>query len=187
MKKQKEECHICYNLGHIILELYNVVVQIQLTTSKRKRNSQHTNYTHKQIANFSCPVQLFWISLFSSKYFAWDCSSQETLSWLLVIQKLIVMSEKGSCWHGIKTDILRIPYSIFHILIPKSVYIHPHFVCLGKFADISFLNHFGAIYGLRTSNVADSRTLPFPRCLADSSCLVMIEDFEQHRRFSVAF
>ena len=36
IKKQKEECHICYNLGHNILEHYNVVVQIRLTTSKRK-------------------------------------------------------------------------------------------------------------------------------------------------------
>ena len=41
----------------------------------------------------------------------------------LVIQKFIVMSEKDGSWHGIKTDILRITYSIFSILIPKSVLI----------------------------------------------------------------
>ena len=40
---------------------------------------------------------------------------------VLVIQKFIVMSEKYVSWHGIKTDILRISYSIFIILIPKSV------------------------------------------------------------------
>ena len=37
------------------------------------------------------------------------------------IQKLIVMSEKDGSWHGNKTDILRITYSKFRILIPKSV------------------------------------------------------------------
>ena len=31
------------------------------------------------------------------------------------------MSEKDASWHGIKTDILRITYYIFSILIPKSV------------------------------------------------------------------
>ena len=40
---------------------------------------------------------------------------------VLVIQKFTVMSEKDGSWHGIKTDILRITYSIFSILIPKSV------------------------------------------------------------------
>ena len=30
--------YLAYNLGHNILELYNVLVQIQLTTSKTKRN-----------------------------------------------------------------------------------------------------------------------------------------------------
>ena len=37
------------------------------------------------------------------------------------IQKFIVMSEKDGSWHGNKTDILRITYSKFRILIPKSV------------------------------------------------------------------
>ena len=31
-----------YNLGHNILELYNVLVQIQLTTSKAKRDISYT-------------------------------------------------------------------------------------------------------------------------------------------------
>ena len=39
----------------------------------------------------------------------------------MVIQKFIVMSGKYVSWHGIKTDILRVSYSIFIILIPKSV------------------------------------------------------------------
>ena len=34
---------------------------------------------------------------------------------------LKVMSEKDGSWHGIKADVLRIKYSIFSILIPKSV------------------------------------------------------------------
>ena len=40
---------------------------------------------------------------------------------VLISQKFIVMSEKDGSWHGIKEDILRITYSIFSILIPKSV------------------------------------------------------------------
>ena len=55
------------------------------------------------------------------------------------------MSEKGGYWNGITTDMLHIPYSIFRILIPRSVYIGPHFVSLGKFVDISYANHSGAI------------------------------------------
>ena len=35
--------------------------------------------------------------------------------------KVIVMSEKDGSWYGIKTDISRIAYSIFSILISKSV------------------------------------------------------------------
>ena len=44
--------------------------------------------------------------------------------------------------------------------------------CRGKFVDIPYDNRFGAIMDLHISNVADSRTFPFPRCLADSSCIV---------------
>ena len=40
---------------------------------------------------------------------------------VLVIQIFIVMSEKGGCWHGTKTDILCITYSILQTLILKSV------------------------------------------------------------------
>ena len=40
---------------------------------------------------------------------------------VLVIQKFIMMPEKDGSWHGIKTDTLRITYSIFSILIPKLV------------------------------------------------------------------
>ena len=47
IKKQKEECHICYNLGHNTLELYNVVVQIQLTTSKRNVIPSIANYVYE--------------------------------------------------------------------------------------------------------------------------------------------
>ena len=43
---------------------------------------------------------------------------------VLVIQKFNVMSKKDSSWHGIKTDILRITYSIFSILISKSVLVY---------------------------------------------------------------
>ena len=44
--------------------------------------------------------------------------------------KFIVMSEKDGFWHGIKTDILRITYSMFtiSILIPKSVLVFFTFV-----------------------------------------------------------
>ena len=47
---------------------------------------------------------------------------------VLVIQKLIVMSEKDGSCHGLKTDILHISYSIFNILIPKSVLVFFAFV-----------------------------------------------------------
>ena len=50
----------------------------------------------------------------------------------LVIKKFILMSEKDGSWHEIKTDILRITYSIFSILIPKSVLVS------FKFAPTSF-------------------------------------------------
>ena len=62
---------------------------------------------------------------------------------VLVIPKFIVMSQKGSFWHGIKTDILHITYYIFHILIPKSglvfFYNRPHFIWRQG------LNHCGAL------------------------------------------
>ena len=83
------------------------------------------------------------------------------------------MSKKNGCWHGIKTDILRITYSIFQILISKSVLlfftfdptsfnyieliIHDfHFCpCLSKFVDIPYINYFGTImvYELRTLQI----------------------------------
>ena len=56
----------------------------------------------------SCPVFLDLSIMFQI-----SCSGlQLPGDTVLVIQKFIVMSEKGGCWHGIKTDILRIPYSI---------------------------------------------------------------------------
>ena len=75
----------------------------------------------------------------------------------LVIQKFIVMSEKGVCRHGIKTD-RHITYSIFCIPNTNSeIYIRSHFLCLVKFVDISYVNHFGAIkvYKLRTSQIPE--------------------------------
>ena len=39
---------------------------------------------------------------------------------VLVIQKFIAMPEKDGSWDGTKTDISRITYSVFSILIPKS-------------------------------------------------------------------
>ena len=101
----------------------------------------------------------------------------------MVIQKFIVMSEKGGCRHGIKTD-KHITYSIFCILNTNSeIYIRPHFVCFGKFVDIPYVNHFGAI------NVYEFRTLQIPEpfyfhAVSDSSCLAWskmsnnIEDFQ---------
>ena len=153
--KQKDEYHTCYNPDHNFLEIYDVVVQLQLTTSKRKREEignlrilgnkeilgksqiwvetqpsaqslfQKLNlaiavkkHAQTDIKFFlSCPVFLDFSILFQI-----FCLGLQLLGdAILVIQKLIVMSEKGDCWHGIKTDILRIPYSIFLILIPKSV------------------------------------------------------------------
>ena len=57
-------------------------------------------------------------------------------------------------------------------------YSRPHFFCLGKLVDIL------APLWFTNLNVADSRTFPFPRCLADSCCL--LTHVEQHRTFSVA-
>ena len=51
---------------------------------------------------------------------------------VLVIQTFIAMSEKDGSLDGTKTDILRITYSIFSILIPKSVLV------FFKIAPISF-------------------------------------------------
>ena len=41
-KKQIKMGSFLYNLGHNILELYNVLAQIRLTTSKTKRGIQYT-------------------------------------------------------------------------------------------------------------------------------------------------
>ena len=35
------DLHLSYNLGHNIMELYSVLVQIRLTTSKAKRDIQY--------------------------------------------------------------------------------------------------------------------------------------------------
>ena len=56
--------------------------------------------------------------------------------------------------------------------------------CHGKSVDIPYISNFGTITDLRISNVADSRTFPIPRCLADSSCTV--KGVQQHQRFSAA-
>ena len=47
---------------------------------------------------------------------------------VLVIQKFIVKSEKDGSWHETKIDILCITYSIFSILILKSVLVFSTFV-----------------------------------------------------------
>ena len=106
----------------------------------------------------SCPVFLDFSILFQI-----FCSGLQLLGdAVLVIQKLIVMSEKGGCRrHEIKTDIFNIPYSIFHIPYTNPeisiglFYIRLNFVCLGKFVDISYVNHFGAliVYKLRTLQI----------------------------------
>ena len=119
----------------------------------------------------SCPVFLDFSILFQI-----FCSGLQLLGdAVLVIQKLIVMSEKGGCWrHEIKTDIFNIPYSIFHILILKSVLVFFIFA-LTSFASVSLLTfHTSTILAplwFTNSNVSDSRTFPFLHCLADSCCL----------------
>ena len=96
----------------------------------------------------SCPVFLAFSILFGTPAPRRRC---------LVIQKFIVMSEKGVCRHGIKTD-RHITYSIFCIPNTNSeIYIRSHFLCLVKFVDISYVNHFGAIkvYKLRTLQIPE--------------------------------
>ena len=120
----------------------------------------------------SCPVFLDFSILLQI-----FCSGLQLLGdAVLVIQKLIVMSEKGGCRrHEIKTDIFNIPYSIFHILILKSVLVFFIFA-LTSFASVSLLT-------FHTSTIlAPSQFTNFERCrfqnlsistsscLADSSC-----------------
>ena len=106
----------------------------------------------------------------------------------LVIQTFIVISEKCGCWDGTKTDILCIRYSIFHILILKSVLIFFTFatisfddtgliivllysvICqlpfwsLPKLVDIPCATSMIlAPFGLQNLSASDSRTFPFPR------------------------
>ena len=81
------------------------------------------------------------------------------------------MSEKGGCWHGIKTDILRIIYFIFHVLNLKSVLVF-FTVAPTSFDETHGLNHFAAL----------ARNL-------SSGWLVlhnMVKAVVQHRRLSVA-
>ena len=117
---------------------------------------------------------------------------------VLVIQKFILMSKIDGFWHGIKTDILRITYSTFNILIPKSVLVFFTFT-VTSFVDtdliiawpqslvcrltlwfgasvnlFTYVNHFGAImvYELRTLRIPETFHFRFPRCLADTSCML---------------
>ena len=57
----------------------------------------------------SCPVFLEPSSLFQ----IFCCGLQLLGHAALGIQKFIAISKNGGCWHGIKTDILRIPYTIY--------------------------------------------------------------------------
>ena len=96
----------------------------------------------------SCPVFLAFSILFGTPAPRRRC---------LVIQKFIVMSEKGVCRHGIKTD-RHITYSIFCIPNTNSeIYLRSHFLCLVKFVDISYVNHLCAIkvYKLRTLQIPE--------------------------------
>ena len=101
-----------------------------------------------------------------------------------------------------------IKYYIFHIIIPKSALLFHTFPsfrlltptsslcgssmwladfhfgpCRSRFVDIPKVSHFGTIMGWRILNDTDSRYFTFPRCLADSSC--MVEAVQQHGRFSL--
>ena len=82
---------------------------------------------------------------------------------VLVIQKFIVMSEKDGSWHGIKIDISCITYSIFSILIPKSVLVFFTFAPT-SFDDIDLIIvrdfspqfagfHFSPCLGFHTSTI----------------------------------
>ena len=62
-----------------------------------------------------------WLSETIKKEQKEECHICQLLGEVLVIQKFIVVLEKNGSCHGIKTDILRITYSIFSTLIPKSV------------------------------------------------------------------
>ena len=82
---------------------------------------------------------------------------------VLVIRKLIVMSEKDGCWHRMKTDILRITYYILSMLIPKSVLVFFTFAPT-SFDDINLIImrdfspqfagfHFSPCLGFHTSTI----------------------------------
>ena len=49
---------------------------------------QQLKNTQTQISNFSCFVQLYWISLFCSKYFFWHCSQLASFILLMIRQVL---------------------------------------------------------------------------------------------------
>ena len=122
----------------------------------------------------SCPVFLAFSILFGTPAPRRHC---------LVNKKFIVMSEKGVCRHGIKTD-RHITYSIFCIPNTNSeIYIRSHFLCLVKFVDISYVTHLAP---LRFTNFERCRfqNFLFPRCLW-LDLLGIVKDVEQHRRFSV--
>ena len=122
----------------------------------------------------SCPVFLAFSILFGTPAPRRHC---------LVNKKFIVMSEKGVCRHGIKTD-RHITYSIFCIPNTNSeIYIRST-----SFASLSLLTfHTSTILApLRFTNFERCRfqNFLFPRCLW-LDLLGMVKDVEQHRRFSV--
>ena len=57
---------LVYNLGHNILEIYNVLVEIRLTTSKAKRGFQ---YRKLSILDFSILFPIFFPGLYEKTNF----------------------------------------------------------------------------------------------------------------------
>ena len=91
-------------------------------------NSSQKTRTNRYQTFLVLPDQVFWFSLFCSRYFVQDCSSYETLSWLF--RSLLWCKKKvatGMENRHITHCILHIPYTNTKISIIGLIYICPHF------------------------------------------------------------
>ena len=152
-----------------LLEIWVSLLEIKFGNSSQKARTNRYQ-TFLVLSSFS-----------GFLYFFRDCSSYETLSWLF--KSLFWCQKKVVAGIGIKTDILRIPYSVFQILIPKFTFAPTSFdsVSLLTFHTSTILVPlwFTNIERCRFQNLS----------IFTLSCwlvlLGMVKDVEQNGRFSV--
>ena len=125
-------------LGNIrkISNLGADIAQCPVSLPEIKLWQQQSKNIQKQISNFSCPVQFYWISLFCSKYFAQDYRQFPGKTDDKIFQKIqkrhyfetfvTFWSNLGKCvnFPEKKTQFLNIPISYYRAKNQKNLNIH---------------------------------------------------------------